>query len=507
MTDLVLTPAACYPVYPAIAARGPLAAGGITVDAGGSYVFRHEPSGDPARLQMFHQREIVRIGEPETVAVWRDAWRDRSVELLRAVGLDARFDVASDPFFGRSGRLLARSQRAQALKFEVLVQIAGPEPTAVASFNYHQDHFSSTYGIAMEDGDVPAHTACLGFGLERITLALLRTHGLDVDAWPAEVRERTEDRMSAASDGFVSLLGLDPAGYRPHLLHGPERTYIETNCYTDILIEFLHARGDEPLAMMGCVLRVDFEGDQWTFFKPLPEHLERLYGVDIHEMQPYRPLPEQIAEQIALDRTIVVELDSWYLPDTAATSYRREHVKSSVVAEAIDPDGERLRYFHGPGYHELEGEDYRGIFRLGRPFSEDVLPPYTELVRFDAGGSLTGDVLRAAARELLIENLARRPQPNPFERFGAQLTADLPTPARGRRQRLPRLCVRDRPHGRLSVRGRRLTRRMATRRNGSPRHGGDAADRRRMQDPLVQARAASPVRSRAGDRRAGSRVG
>jgi seryl-tRNA synthetase len=189
MTDLVLTPAACYPVYPAVAARGALRAGGITVDAGGSYVFRHEPSGDPARLQMFHQREIVRIGEPDTVAAWRDAWRDRSVELLRAVGLDARFDVANDPFFGRSGRLLARSQRAQALKFEILVQIAGPEPTAVASFNYHQDHFSSTYGITMQDGGRQAHTACLGFGLERITLALLHTHGLDLEAWPKEVRE------------------------------------------------------------------------------------------------------------------------------------------------------------------------------------------------------------------------------------------------------------------------------------------------------------------------------
>jgi hypothetical protein len=231
---------------------------------------------------------------------------------------------------------------------------------------------------------------------------------------------------STAATGFVSLLGLDPAAYRPHPLHSAERSYTETNCYTDILIEFLHARGNEPLAMMGCVLRVDFEGDQWTFFKPLPEQIERLYGVDIHEMQPYRPLPEQIAEQIARERTIIVELDSWYLPDTAATSYRREHVKSSVVAEAIDREGERLRYFHGPGYYELEGEDYHGVFRLGRPFSEDVLPPYTELVRLDAGPTLTGDELRAAVRELLVAHLGRRPEPNPFERFGAQLAIDLP---------------------------------------------------------------------------------
>jgi Domain of unknown function (DUF1839) len=232
--------------------------------------------------------------------------------------------------------------------------------------------------------------------------------------------------MSAVGTGFVSLLGLDPASYRPHMLHAPERAYVETNCYTDILIELVHARGDEPLAMMGCVLRLDFEGDQWTFFKPLPEHVERLYGIDIHEMQPYRPLPQQIAEQIAAGRTLIVELDSFHLPDVAATSYRTEHVKSSVVAEAIDLDGERLRYFHGPGYFELEGEDYRGVFRLGRPFSDDVLPPYTELARFDAGPALTGEALRGAARELLAEHLARRPAGNPFARFGEQLALALP---------------------------------------------------------------------------------
>jgi seryl-tRNA synthetase len=191
MTDLMLKPAACYPLYPAIGARGPLAPGGVTVDIGGAYVFRHEPSGDPARMQTFQMREIVRIGEPELVLEWRDRWRDRAVELLRGVGLDADPDVASDPFFGRPGRLLARSQKAQELKFELMVPIAEPEETAVASFNYHQDHFSSVYGIEMAGpGDTTAHTACLGFGLERITLALLRKHGLEIGNWPDEVRAR-----------------------------------------------------------------------------------------------------------------------------------------------------------------------------------------------------------------------------------------------------------------------------------------------------------------------------
>jgi seryl-tRNA synthetase len=189
MTELVLTPAACYPVYPAVAARGRLAPGGIMLDAGGSYVFRHEPSGDPARLQMFHQREMVRLGEPETVQSWRDRWRERAVELLGEIGLQVKLDVATDPFFGRSGRMLAASQREQQLKFEVLCQIAGPEPTALASFNYHQEHFAAAYGIQLADG-TEAHTACLGFGLERITIALLRTHGLDPTVWPGEVRHR-----------------------------------------------------------------------------------------------------------------------------------------------------------------------------------------------------------------------------------------------------------------------------------------------------------------------------
>ncbi len=192
MTDVTLMPAACYPVYPAIAKRGRLAPGGVFVDAGGSWVFRHEPSMDPARRQIFHQHELVRIGEPDAVLEWRDEWSRRGLELLRGFGLDAHLDRASDPFFGRRGRLLAASQREQALKLELLVQIAGPEPTAMASFNHHLDHFGSTFGIVLSDGSV-AHSACLGFGHERIVLAVLRTHGLDPSAWAEQVRAQLWD--------------------------------------------------------------------------------------------------------------------------------------------------------------------------------------------------------------------------------------------------------------------------------------------------------------------------
>lgn len=232
--------------------------------------------------------------------------------------------------------------------------------------------------------------------------------------------------MSDQANGLVTLTGLDPEGYTPHELHTGERSYHETNCYTDIVIEFLHARGAEPLAAMGFLVRMDFEGDQWTFFKPPPADLERLYGLDIHEMQPLRHLPTQIAEQIRAGRTVTVELDSWYLPDTEATSYRSDHVKTTVVVEGIDPEAERLRYFHNTGLHELDGEDYRGAFRIGDSFTGDVLPPYTELVRFDARPALAGDEMNRVVRKLLAEHLALRPVSNPFERFGAQLAADLP---------------------------------------------------------------------------------
>ncbi|WP_018045341.1 amino acid--[acyl-carrier-protein] ligase [Methylobacterium sp. 88A] len=188
-SEIVLTPAACYPLYPVAAARGALPEGGLLFDLQ-SYCFRHEPSLEPTRMQMFRMREYVRMGSPDQVIAFRELWLERGTAMMRELGLPIAVDPASDPFFGRAGRMLANNQRAQGLKFELNVPVNSEDkPTACLSFNYHQDHFGTIWDIRQADGEV-AHTACVGFGLERITLALLRHHGLDIEAWPDVVRDR-----------------------------------------------------------------------------------------------------------------------------------------------------------------------------------------------------------------------------------------------------------------------------------------------------------------------------
>lgn len=185
--DLVLTPAACYPVYPIVAQRGPLGDDGHLVDVT-SFCFRHEPSLEPTRFQMFRQREYVRIGTADQVIRFRALWIERAQAIATALELPFTLDVASDAFFGRAGKLMADNQREQALKFELLIPVNdGLEPTACVSFNYHMTYFGDTWGIRTA-ADEAAHTACVGFGMERLTLALLRHHGFDIAAWPAGVR-------------------------------------------------------------------------------------------------------------------------------------------------------------------------------------------------------------------------------------------------------------------------------------------------------------------------------
>src|SRR5215469_12120181 len=156
-SDLVLSPAACYPLYPLVASRGRLPPGGLIFDVAAD-CFRREPSRSLDRLQSFRMREFVRIGSPAQVASFRARWLRRAPTLAQALGLPFTIEVATDPFFGRVGQIMAVSQRQQALKFELLIPIvAGGAPTACMSFNYHREHFGHTWGLATKAG-AEAHT-------------------------------------------------------------------------------------------------------------------------------------------------------------------------------------------------------------------------------------------------------------------------------------------------------------------------------------------------------------
>jgi seryl-tRNA synthetase len=182
----MLVSAACHPSYATL--TGTLPDGGVLLDVYG-YCFRHEPAVDPARMQAFRMHEFVQVGTPDQAAAHRDSWVPRALGVLDELGLAARDVPANDPFFGRAGKMLAANQLDENLKTELVVRLYGDldDGTAVVSCNCHRDHFGETFAISSADGAV-AHSACVGFGMERIALAMFATHGLDVSGWPARQR-------------------------------------------------------------------------------------------------------------------------------------------------------------------------------------------------------------------------------------------------------------------------------------------------------------------------------
>jgi seryl-tRNA synthetase len=187
-SDLVLSPAACYPVYPIAAARGALPPGGLQFDIEAD-VFRHEPSQSLDRLQSFRMREFVRIGSPDEIVDFREKWMAKAPLLAAELGLPHTMDVANDPFFGRVGQVMAVSQRQQALKFELLIPYyQNASPTACMSFNYHREHFGQVWGIRDDKGEL-AHTSCVAFGIDRLAVALFANHGLSLERWPKATRQ------------------------------------------------------------------------------------------------------------------------------------------------------------------------------------------------------------------------------------------------------------------------------------------------------------------------------
>lgn len=203
-----------------------------------------------------------------------------------------------------------------------------------------------------------------------------------------------------------------------HPLDRPDRDWAETNCYTDLWIGLLRALGMEPMAVLAFTVAQDFEGDQFTFFKMPPEDLRRLYGLEVQELALYDRVEAHAAVQVARGRPVLVEVDGYHLPDTRGTSYRAQHVKTTIAILGLDAGARRLDYIHNAGRFTLEGEDYDGLFTPAPLF------PYVEFVK-RSGPALEGEALMDASRGLLSGHLRRRPAANPIAAFRAALPEHL----------------------------------------------------------------------------------
>jgi Domain of unknown function (DUF1839) len=224
--------------------------------------------------------------------------------------------------------------------------------------------------------------------------------------------------------GPAALAHLSPARFSPHALHAPPSVWQERNCYIDLWIETVHALGCDPHAMLPVVLALDFEGDQWTFFKPSHAALWELYGIDVQELTVWRPMLDHLREHLGAGRLPCIEADSHWMPDTAGTDYRRKHGKTSIVVTALDESARRLHYFHNAGFHALEGEDFERLLATGAPAAE--LPLFAELVKIDRLVRREPAELRRLTIDELKRHAARRPADNPVLRFGQRFAADLP---------------------------------------------------------------------------------
>jgi len=224
------------------------------------------------------------------------------------------------------------------------------------------------------------------------------------------------DKAVMPQAGGAVFPRLDPASFRPHPLHHAERAWPETNCYVDLLVEAIAAKNFDPMPAMAFTVTQDFEGDQIGFFKFPAGDLETLYGFRIQELAIFDCVEEHISQQVARGRLCLIELDSYYLPDTQGVTYRREHGKTTVGVNRIDIARRRLEYFHNAGYFGLEGEDFDGLFRRG-DFAETLFLPYTEMVKFDPVPDNKDWLGESLA--LLRRHVARMPLENPVTAFAA----------------------------------------------------------------------------------------
>jgi len=176
-----MTPAACHGVYDLVPT--PVGPNGFKATAVAT-CFRNERSSELGRFRSFQMFECVQIGSETVVEAFIATGRSVITGFFSAIGIDDEWEAAVDPFFLGDG--VASVKTADAPKHELLTPLVlGQERVAISSVNYHQEHFASAFDLSSEIGTTVS--ACLGVGIERLTLALFGRYGPDSADWPSAV--------------------------------------------------------------------------------------------------------------------------------------------------------------------------------------------------------------------------------------------------------------------------------------------------------------------------------
>jgi len=186
--EACLSPAVCYHVYHRTQGSS-LPPEGVVYSVRGK-CFRYESSNlrDLTRLWDFTMRELVFLGAKEYVLHERHRCVQIVGEFLDEIEVAAEIRTASDPFYiAPDASSKTYFQLTAETKYEVSALLPDNERLAIGSFNYHTDYFGRAFDITVKDAG-PAHSTCIGFGLERFVCAFLAQHGGDPEDWPERVR-------------------------------------------------------------------------------------------------------------------------------------------------------------------------------------------------------------------------------------------------------------------------------------------------------------------------------
>ncbi|MEO8725504.1 MAG: aminoacyl--tRNA ligase-related protein [Acidobacteriaceae bacterium] len=190
--EACLSPAVCYHTY-CLNQNKTLPAEGLAYEIVGK-CFRYEASNltDLRRLWDFTMREIVFLGERESILEKRAESITDMGRFLEEHELAGEIRTASDPFFVAPDAISKTYfQLSSETKFEISLLLPNNERVAVGSHNYHSDFFGRAFNTTVE-GHGAMHSVCVAFGLERWVHAFLQQHGDDINQWPAVVRTATE---------------------------------------------------------------------------------------------------------------------------------------------------------------------------------------------------------------------------------------------------------------------------------------------------------------------------